>query len=582
MSSLGSLLYPLAWRKHGERKQHRQESIGFLESYCTVSRQRCQNCYSLGTEQRASGPSCGGMRRSVFAYTDEIDAWLKTDSESASKSQVPENDVATSPVDPHHGFPRAVVACSRFLSRPYVAGILGLGLLIPGTLAVFWGIPEPKIQITRERQLTEDHFWKVGLVTNGRFLYFGESQNGQFKIAEIPAQGGPIRRLTMPFVQGIPLDISRDGKQLLVLAWETVPQDDRALWIVPLDGTVPRRVGSVMCHSAAWSPDGRQIAFAAEKTLYLTKDEGLTAEPIQTFDHVPGPLRWSLDGKRLRLEIQDERNERASFWQLTMDGDKNGRNISLAQLSLPGGQWTSTGGWPLPLAECSSESLPEARFSKYDAAERRPCRQRWFADGPAAARRTAPEYDARRTAAAIYQPSPSTNPGVRRFPNWKSHHRTTTPVWLESDSWIEGVGAAVSRGGWWAAKRIRLRLRNGYAFLSLHNELGQRGVTKARTPSQQRLASTKTFALGNRDPSLDSHQDKSSAAWSEGASPRNILATIERSGIRILGKITKFSARAASFGVTWTARSTSCGLSSNPSVPCMSARSSPRFRAIWA
>jgi Tol biopolymer transport system component len=274
----------------------------------------------------------GGRRQAVFARTVEIDAWLESKQSEGLVAEDERRSYVAAPISPSTA---TLAFPNLFLSRRGRFGVLCLcALAVLAVGLIHWSLG-PRIKIIAERQLTEDHFWKVGLVTNGRFLYFGESQNGQFKIAEIPAQGGPTRRLTMPFVQGIPLDISRDGKQLLVLAWETVPQDDRALWIVPLDGTVPRRVGSVMCHSAAWSPDGRQIAFAAEKALYLTNDEGLTAEPIQTFDHVPGPLRWSLDGKRLRLEIQDERNERASFWQLTMDGDKNGRNISLAQLSLP-------------------------------------------------------------------------------------------------------------------------------------------------------------------------------------------------------------------------------------------------------
>jgi Tol biopolymer transport system component len=287
----------------------------------------------------------GGERRSVFAYTDEIDDWLRHDSgssdedfnvaELASTPQPPALDGIADSANLAIRFSSDSSAPRHFFSQVYLAWLLGLGFLIATTFAVIWETAGTKIEISGEKQLTGDHFRKGGLVTNGVWLYFGEFQNGRITIAGMPVQGGPIRRFPTPFAQGEPEDISHDGKQLLVLAWESEPQEERALWILPLDGSVPRRVGTVVCHSASWSPDGHQIAFAAGNTIYLTSIDGSAPLPLHTFDNLPGLLRWSLDGKRLRFEIQDVRNLRGSFWQLTFNQHSDAQSAALTQLTSP-------------------------------------------------------------------------------------------------------------------------------------------------------------------------------------------------------------------------------------------------------
>jgi Tol biopolymer transport system component len=188
-----------------------------------------------------------------------------------------------------------------------------------------------RILFTETVQLTSDGEQKVGLVTDGRTIYFGEHKDSRIVLSSIPTEGGPVRTIPTPFVQVVPVDISPDGKDLLVLAWEGI-ELERALWIVPLSGGRPHQVGNVRCHSAAWSPDRHRIAFASQNAIYMTVDDGTSIQQIQSFDATPEYVRWSLDGRRLRFDLRDRKGVTFSYWELTFSDHDNASVSSLVPL----------------------------------------------------------------------------------------------------------------------------------------------------------------------------------------------------------------------------------------------------------
>jgi Tol biopolymer transport system component len=181
-------------------------------------------------------------------------------------------------------------------------------------------------------QITSDGSQKTGLVTNGTNLYFGEMREGRIVLSTVPVSGGPVREIPTPFIRAEPQDISRDGTRLLVLAGEG-GEHERSLWTLPLHGGKPSRVGDLLCHSAAWSPDDRHIAFGYGNAVYLTTGNGATPRLLHTFTGVPLLLRWSLDGRRIFVQLRDSATWNAFLWELTLDGTDDSRVSSLAPAS---------------------------------------------------------------------------------------------------------------------------------------------------------------------------------------------------------------------------------------------------------
>lgn len=275
-----------------------------------------------------------GHRRAVFAYRHEIDQWLQNgfkmaDGEAASAVvDPPEKDTESGPeslISPAGTAPLAVGRTRGRLGTWLrssgqfwrIGAVLGL-LALTAIAAIRWVMP-PRFQLAGETQITYDGTPKAGLVTDGSRLFFGEWREGRIVLSTVSVNGGPVRPIATPFVQAEPVDVSADGNRLLVLAGDGQEQE-RALWIVSTRGGPPERVGTLLCHSAAWSPDGKEIAFASGNSIYLTRGDGARQQLIHTFATVPEDLRWSLDGKRLLVRLRNMTTWRSKLWKLSLGG----------------------------------------------------------------------------------------------------------------------------------------------------------------------------------------------------------------------------------------------------------------------
>jgi Tol biopolymer transport system component/predicted DNA-binding transcriptional regulator AlpA len=262
-----------------------------------------------------------GERKAVYAYRSEIDAWIRRGSESTanetpkpSKTEIPQ---ALEPSTPDQTVaPRKTLA--RLPKHLWIWAALAAPIAI--SALVIHSLTAPRrLAFTDVRQITNDGINKVGLVTDGKLLYFAERRNARTELASVSVQGGPINVISSPLVNAIPKGLSPDGKSLLVLGSEGEEQE-QPLWIVPLNGPPPHRLSTILAHSAAWSPDGQRIAFAHENAIYLTNGTGTTLQQLQAFSSVPSLLRWTDDGSGLRFTLQDAVSGRSALWQLALDG----------------------------------------------------------------------------------------------------------------------------------------------------------------------------------------------------------------------------------------------------------------------
>src|SRR5262249_1192193 len=202
------------------------------------------------------------------------------------------------------------------------------------------------IQITRDG-LQKGNNGFASLVTDGSRIYFSENVNEQQVIAQVSVTGGETVVIPAPLPSAHVKDISPGRSELLVDSGVGVVFDS-PLWVVPVLGGAPRRVGDVMSHAAAWTPDGRRIVYANGSTLYLANSDGTESRRLVTVAGRPHWLRWSPDGSRLRFTVRDTAlGGLNSLWEVAADGS------NLHPL-LP--------GWNKPANECCGNWTADGRY----------------------------------------------------------------------------------------------------------------------------------------------------------------------------------------------------------------------------
>jgi Tol biopolymer transport system component len=283
-----------------------------------------------------------GQRQAVYAFRHEIDEWmagslpgsLELGAALAIADVRPEwhNDTSANVESP------AVPAVAPRLGRgrtwlPVVIVMVAAGLVLLIFDVARWLQSPRQIDFTSVAQITSDGTTKEALVTDGRNLFFNEARNGTVALATVPADGGTVRIIPSPFIKAVPQAVSPDGKNLLVLAY-IGQETEKTLWIVPVSGGEPTRVGHILAHEAAWSPDGRRIAYAYENALYLTDNHGTSTKELQTFTNTPELLEWFPDGTRLRFQLRDLGTRHGSFWELSFSNAEDATLSALVPMHL--------------------------------------------------------------------------------------------------------------------------------------------------------------------------------------------------------------------------------------------------------
>ena len=235
----------------------------------------------------------------------------------------------------------------------WTAAILASGLAISLALLYLLARPLPTPKVLRYTQLTNDGRAKVNvsfspprIVTDGARLYFLKTDGGHTAVAQVSTSGGEAALVPTPFPNAALWDIAPDHSQLLVSGFISDLGLESPLWTLPLPAGTPRRLGDLVGHDAAWSPDQQHIVYARGEDLYVAKSDGTEARKLTS---VTGTLwwpRWSPDGKKVRFTVVD-RASTSSLWQVGADGSKLHRLLE---------------GWNKPAAECCGNWTADGKY----------------------------------------------------------------------------------------------------------------------------------------------------------------------------------------------------------------------------
>ncbi len=243
--------------------------------------------------------------------------------------------------------PASGTAVLRSRSLKWIIVPLVLLLVVAGALA-WLRAPLPPPRILGSKQITNDGLQKINFVTDGSRIYLLESSGARQFLVQVSSAGGEVAPLQTSASDNSVLDVSSDGSELLV---SPSGPSGAPFFSLPLPSGSPRQLGNIVGFAAAWAPNGR-LVFTKGNDLYLAEHDGSAARKLASAHDRPSHVRFSPDGARLRLDVQNSITGTQTIWEANADG-------SSMHPVLP--------GWNNPPNECCGSWTPDGRYYVFQA-----------------------------------------------------------------------------------------------------------------------------------------------------------------------------------------------------------------------
>ena len=105
---------------------------------------------------------------------------------------------------------------------------------------------------------------------DGRSIAFSSDREGNMDVYVIPTAGGPVKRLTIHSADDTVVDWTPDGKGVL-FASQRGEDFMGKLYVISIDGGMPRDAGPDMGVAGSYSPDGKKLAVTSKAQAYCRK-----------------------------------------------------------------------------------------------------------------------------------------------------------------------------------------------------------------------------------------------------------------------------------------------------------------------
>jgi len=230
--------------------------------------------------------------------------------------------------------------------------IVGAGLVILAVLGVLAYVlvrPTPAPSVSNYVQLTHDGFQKSIIGTDGSRLYLSLITSAIQGVSAIQTTGGEQTKIPMPLPDMVPVGLSPDGTEFLVVEGHGVPLTG-PLWSLPVLGGSPRRLAETVGTEANWSPDGKMMAYASGDDIFLAKADGTEPHKLLTADKLVSDISWSPNGSVLRFTTSDGLGPgigQHQVWEVSANGSNLHRLLP---------------GWHNPPDECCGSWTVDGRY----------------------------------------------------------------------------------------------------------------------------------------------------------------------------------------------------------------------------
>jgi DNA-binding winged helix-turn-helix (wHTH) protein/Tol biopolymer transport system component len=184
-----------------------------------------------------------------------------------------------------------------------------------------------------------------GIHTDGPLLLFTERNGSRWPLMQTSIGGGGELPFPAPFPNTRILALSPDRTEWLIGSF-TDSTSDMLLWIWPVQGGAPLRVGDMAVYSATWFPDGKRILAAKGHEVFAVDRDGRNQHLLFSVQGHAADFHWRPDGSRFRFTVVKEGLEsEPSLWEAS----PNGSGPHPVSLGLPPetpaccGMWTPDG-----------------------------------------------------------------------------------------------------------------------------------------------------------------------------------------------------------------------------------------------
>ncbi len=191
------------------------------------------------------------------------------------------------------------------------------------------------------------------VTTDGARLFFLERAGDHWNLMQVPATGGDAEPFSATYRNMRVVNVSPDRSQFLAFTF-AARVTDLPLWIVPIVGGPPRRVGNIVADDAIFTPDGRGITFNGPDGIYQCERNGADVRKLISLPGRSENPSWSKDGQRLRFTLLDDVAGTSSVWEV----EANGENLHPV---LP--------GWRFGAHERSGRWSPDGRYFFFESVQ---------------------------------------------------------------------------------------------------------------------------------------------------------------------------------------------------------------------
>jgi len=223
--------------------------------------------------------------------------------------------------------------------------------IVAGAFGSYFFMPQAHApRVSGYTQVTSDGLYKLTgpnsafseLATDGGRVYFADPYTGLY---QAPATGGDSVLIPTPFPITLLSDISPRRSELLLEDYAPAKGNEWPLWILPVVGGSPRRLGDLLGHDGTWSSNGHEILYANAHDLILAQAYGTEAHKLVSLPGTPWWPRFSPDGTIVRFSINDPKDDSWTLWEVSAKGTN--LHPLLSRWNQPAneccGNWTADG-----------------------------------------------------------------------------------------------------------------------------------------------------------------------------------------------------------------------------------------------